>query len=258
MVFLATLSKRWKKHISNETLYFVLPGQVIKFPQPNSNSNIYIEGNLVIPENPIGIVIFAHGSGSTKNSHRNQLVSKRLNSNHVATLLFDMLSIEEQEYDTKLEKMGVKVPGAILNKFNILLLTQRLAMVTEWVGNNPSTEKLRMGYFASSTGAAAALLSASRFDIVSIVIRSGRTDLIEDRFLDKIVSSCLFVVGSKEKLLVTVGNETLRKLSNSREKKLKIIKGASHLFEEQGSMEEVSEIAAEWFVQNFILASSST
>ena len=211
----------------------------------------------MVPNNPIGIVIFAHGSGSTKNSHRNQLVSKKLNNSNIATLLFDLLAVEEQEYDTKLEKMGVKVPGAILNKFNILLLTKRLAMVTEWVGDNPSTEKLRLGYFASSTGAAAALVSASRFNIVSIVIRSGRTDLIENRILDKIVSSCLFVVGSKEKLLIRVGNETLRKLTNSREKKLKIIKGASHLFEEEGSMEEFSEIATQWIVQNFILASSS-
>jgi hypothetical protein len=216
-----------------------------------------IEGILVIPDNPIGIVIFAHGSGSTKNSHRNQLVSKKLNNNHVATLLFDLLSVEEQEYDTKLEKMDIKLPGAILNKFNLLLLTKRLAMVTEWVGNNPSTEKLRLGYFSSSTGAAAALISASRFNIVSIVIRSGRTDLVENRFLDKIVSPCLFVVGGEEKLLIKVSNETLRKLNNSREKKLKIIKGASHLFEEQGSMEEVSEIATQWIVQNFVFASSS-
>ena len=211
----------------------------------------------MVPNNPIGIVIFAHGSGSTKNSHRNQLVSKKLNNSNVATLLFDLLSVEEQEYDAKLEKMDLKVPGAILNKFNIQLLTKRLAMVTEWVENNPSTETLRLGYFASSTGAAAALISASRFNIVSIVIRSGRTDLVENRFLDKIVSPCLFVVGGKEKLLIKVGNETLRKLNNSREKKLKIIKGAFHLFEEQGSMDEVSEIATQWIVQNFIFASNS-
>lgn len=211
----------------------------------------------MMPNNPIGIVIFAHGSGSTKNSHRNKLVSEKLNNKNIATLLFDMLSVEEQKYDTKLENMGDKVPGAILNKFNILLLTKRLEMVTEWVGSNPSTEKLRLGYFASSTGAAAAFISASRYHIASIVIRSGRTDLVENRFLDKIMSPCLFVVGSKEKFLVKIGNETLRKLRNSKVKKISIIKGASHLFEEQGSMEEVSEIASQWMVRNFILASKS-
>ena len=215
-----------------------------------------IEGNLVIPENPVGIVVFAHGSGSSKNSQRNQLVSEKLNSSHIATLLFDLLSVEEQEYDTKLENIQVKVPGTIFNKFNIMLLTKRLSMVTEWVANNPSTKRLHMSYFASSTGAAAALISASKYNIVSIVIRSGRTDLVENRFLDKIVSSCLFIVGSKEKILVKIGNETLRKLRNSKEKKLNIIKGASHLFEEEGSMEEVAETTRQWMVRNFIMASN--
>jgi hypothetical protein len=153
--------------------------------------------------------------------------------------------------------MHVKVPGMILNKFNILLLTKRLAMVTEWVGSNPSTEKLRLGYFASSTGAAAALISASRYHIASIVIRSGRTDLVENQYLDKIVSPCLFIVGSKEKFLVKIGNETLRKLRNSKVKKISIIKGASHLFEEQGSMAEVSVMASQWMVRNFNFASNS-
>lgn len=216
-----------------------------------------IEGKLEIPENPIGIVVFAHGSGSTKNSQRNRLVSEKLNDNHFATLLFDLLSVEEQEYDTKLENMKVKVPGSILNKFNIQLLTKRLSLVTEWVGNNHSTKNLPVGYFASSTGAAAALISASRYSIISIVIRSGRADLVENRFLDKIVSPCLFIVGSKEKFLVKVGNETVKKLTNSKEKKLIMIKGASHLFEEQGAMEELSAVATQWMVRNFILAGKS-
>ena len=229
--------------------------ELIRFPITDSASNMYIEGNLVIPENPIGIVIFSHGSGSSKNSKRNQLVSEKLNNNHIATLLFDLLSIEEQEYDNKLENMEVKAPGAILNKFNIRLLTKRLSMVTEWVVNNPSTKKLNMCYFASSTGAAAALMSASRYNIVSIVIRSGRTDLIENRFLDKITSPCLFVVGSKERSIVKVGYETLRKMRHSKEKKLHIVKGASHMFEELGAMDEVSEIVTQWMVRNFIMAS---
>lgn len=218
---------------------------------------MHIEGKLVTPDNPIGIVVFAHGSGSTKNSQRNQLVSEKLNNNHIATMLFDLLSVEEQAYDIKLENMEVKVPGTILNKFNVMLLTRRLSIITEWVGNNTSTDKLHLGYFASSTGAAAALMSASRYNIVSIVIRSGRTDLVEDRFLDKIVSPCLFVAGSNEKLLIKVGNETLKKMRSSKEKKLSIIKGASHLFEERGAIEEVSDIATKWMLQNFILASNS-
>lgn len=234
-----------------------MSGELVKFQINNSNSISFIEGHLTIPENPTGIVVFAHGSGSTKNSLRNQMVSEKLNDSHIATLLFDLLSVEEQQYDTKLENMEVKVPGAILNKFNIELLTKRLSMVTDWVGNHPGTSELPVGYFASSTGAAAALMSASRYNIVSIVIRSGRADLVDNRSLDKVTSNCLFIVGSKEKLLIKVGNETLRKMINSKEKKLYIVKGASHLFEEQGAMQEVSEIATHWMVRNFISASNS-
>jgi putative phosphoribosyl transferase len=214
---------------------------------------MFIEGNLVIPENPIGIVIFAHGSGSTKNSKRNRVVSEGLNKNSIATLLFDLLSDPEQSFDSQVEKMTDKVPGIVLNKFNILLLTKRLSMVTEWVINNPRTEKLLVGYFASSTGAAAALISASKFNIVSIVIRSGRTDFVKNQFLDQIVSPCLFVVGSKEKSLVKISNETLRKMKNSKEKKLYIINGASHLFEEEGSMLEAAKLATHWLTTNFML-----
>ena len=225
----------------------------MRFPIADSNSNIYIEGNLVIPENPIGIVVFAHGSGSTKNSKRNRMVSEGLNKNSIATLLFDLLSDQEQNFDTQVEKMSVKVPGIILNKFNILLLTKRLSMVTEWVRNNPRTQKLLVGYFASSTGAAAALISACKYNIVSIVIRSGRTDLVKNQFLDQIVSPCLFVVGSKEKSLIQISNETIRKMKNSKEKKLCIIKGASHLFEEEGSILEAAGLTTDWLTSNFNL-----
>lgn len=230
-----------------------MPRELIRFQIADSDSNKFIDGNLVIPENPTGIVVFAHGSGSTKNSKRNQIVSEKLNENGIATLLFDLLSDQEQNFDSQVEKIAVKIPGIVLNKFNILLLTKRLSMVTEWVRNNPSTEKLLVGYFASSTGAAAALISASKYDIVSIVIRSGRTDFVKNQFLDQIVSPCLFVVGSKEKSLIKISNETIRKMKNSKEKKLCIIKGASHLFEEEGSMMEAAKLATHWLTSNFNL-----
>ena len=214
---------------------------------------MYIEGNLVIPDNPIGIVVFAHGSGSSKSSKRNQLVSEKLNKNSIATLLFDLLSNEEQNFDTQLEKMSLKIPGAILNKFNISLLANRLSMATDWVSNNPSTRKLPISYFASSTGGTAALMSAIRYNIVSIVIRSGRTDLIEDKFLEHIESPCLFIVGSKEKSLVKISKDTIKKMTNSKENKLCMIKGASHLFEEEGSMLETAELATHWLTRNFML-----
>lgn len=228
-------------------------GELVRFPIKNSNSNSFIEGNLVIPDNAIGIVVFAHGSGSSKNSKRNQLVSEKLNKNNIATLLLDLLSDEEQAFDSQIEKMTSKIPGAVLNKFNVSLLTKRLSMATEWVMSNPHTEKLQLSYFASSTGGAAALMAACRYNLVSIVIRSGRTDLVENQFLEQIVSPCLFVVGSGEKSVVKISKETMKKMRNSKEKKLSIIEGASHLFVEEGTMQSVAEVTTQWLTRNFTL-----
>jgi hypothetical protein len=140
----------------------------------------------MIPDNPIGIVVFAHGSGSGKNSTRNQLVAKKLNDSSIATMLLDLLSEEEQVCDSQIENMTFKIPGMVLNKFNISLLTRRLSMATDWVSTNPYTEKFQLGYFASSTGGAAALIAACEYKIKSLVIRSGRTDLVEKKFLEQI------------------------------------------------------------------------
>jgi putative phosphoribosyl transferase len=234
-----------------------LPYELVRFPIKNSNSDSFIEGNLVMPDNPKGIVIFAHGSGSSKSSKRNQLVSEKLNKNNIATLLFDLLSNEEQAFDSQLEKMTSKIPGAVLNKFNLSLLTKRLSMATDWVLSNARTEKLQVSYFASSTGGAAALMAACRYNIVSIVIRSGRTDLIENQFLDQIISPCLFVVGSMEKSFVKINKETIKKIRNCKEKKLSIIEGASHLFEEEGTLQSVTEVATLWLTRHFILCANT-
>lgn len=229
-----------------------MPGQLIRFPIPNSNSDMHIEGNLVIPDNSKGIVVFVHGSGSSKSSKRNQLVSEKLNDNNIATFLFDRLSREEQESDILVENIKSKIPGMILNKFNIQLLAERVSMVTEWIMDNPSTWRLQIAYFASSTGGAAALIAASQYNIRSIVIRSGRTDLVENQFLNQMVSPCLFIVGSKEKTLVKINKETMKKLRNVKEKKLVIIQNSSHLLEEEGTMQEVAQVASEWITPNFI------
>ena len=218
----------------------------------NKSSNLYIEGNLMIPDNPIAIVVFAHGSGSGKNSTRNQLVAKKLNDSNIATVLLDLLTNEEQVFDSQIENMTSKTPGMILNKYNISLLTRRLSIATDWVATNPYTEKLQLGYFASSTGGAAALLAACKYNIMSLVLRSGRTDLVENKFLEQIVSPCLFIAGSMEKSVIKISNETMKKMSNCNEKKLSIIEGASHLFEEQGAMQACAELATEWLTGHFI------
>ena len=225
--------------------------EVVKFSVNKSDSNLFIEGDLVIPNNPMGIIVFVHGSGSGKGSYRNQTVSKSLNENNIATLLFDLLAEEEQESDKQLENIIYKIPGAILNKFNISLLKDRLSMVTDWIINYESLSNLKIGYFASSTGAAAALIASAKKPVKSITIRSGRTDLVDNNLLGQIISPCLFIVGSKEKSLVDISKQTMKKLMNAEEKELCIIKKASHLFEEEGSMKEVVEVATRWIKRHF-------
>jgi predicted alpha/beta-hydrolase family hydrolase len=225
--------------------------QEVRIPIQNPISNLSLKGNLVIPNDPIGIVVFAHGSGSSKSSYRNQLVSKQLNENNIATLLFDLLSEEEQAIDIQLENMSSKIPGTLLNKFNVSLLAKRLSMATEWIMSKKQLEKLQVSYFASSTGGPAALMTACRYNISSIVIRSGRTDLVETQYLDQIVSPCLFIVGSKEKKITKINKRTLRQLSNVKEKELKIIQNASHLFEEEGSLETVADMSTGWLKNHF-------
>lgn len=228
-----------------------MQSEVVKFSVNMSDSNLFIEGDLVIPNNPLGIIVFAHGSGSGKGSYRNQTVSKNLNENNIATLLFDLLTEEEQESDKQLENIIYKIPGAILNKFNISLLKDRLSMVTDWIINYESLSNLKIGYFASSTGAAAALIASAKKPVKSITIRSGRTDLVDNNLLGQIVSPCLFIVGSKEKSLLDISKQTMKKLRNAEEKELCIIQNASHLFEEEGSMKEVVEVATRWIKRHF-------
>lgn len=225
--------------------------ELVRFSVNKSDSNLFIEGDLVIPNNPMGIIVFVHGSGSGKGSYRNQTVSKKLNENNIATLLFDLLTEEEQESDKQLENIIYKIPGAILNKFNISLLKDRLSMVTDWIMNYESLSNLKIGYFASSTGGAAALIASAKKPVKSITIRSGRTDLVANYLLGQIVSPCLFIVGSKEKSLLDISKQTMKKLRNAEEKELSIIQNASHLFEEEGSMKEVVEVATMWIKRHF-------
>ena len=226
--------------------------EVIRFSLSNTPENSFIEGNMVIPDKPKGIVVFVHGSGSSKSSRRNQVVSEKLNDTNIATLLFDLLSSKEQESDIHLANIKSKIPGVILNKFNIPLLTKRVSMATEWIMNNMLTSKLPIGYFASSTGGAAALIAASRYNISTIVIRSGRTDLVENQILAQVVSPCLFIVGSKEREVVKISKKTMKQLKNAKEKELVIIENASHLLENEDTVQDVAQIASKWMLRNFV------
>ena len=206
-----------------------------------------ISGDLIIPDRSTNILVFAHGSGSTGTSYRNQALAHALNNNGFSTLLFDLLTEAEKQIDRKVENMSVKIPGMTLNKFNIKLLTQRLISITEWVQNSNETKNLDIGYLGASTGAAAALYAAARFhDIKVLVFRSGRVDLIDKQILPCIVCPCLFIVGGNDKKVIDINKNTMTQLKNAKNKKIEIIEGASHLFEEQGKLQQVVYLSLSW------------
>jgi putative phosphoribosyl transferase len=216
------------------------------------NASLSLEAILSIPNNSISIVIFAHGSGSSATSSRNQIVAKILNDNGLGTFLFDLLTKEEQESDNRTQQIIHELPGITLNKFNIELLTERLDAATQWVQNNNDTKNLKIGYFGASTGDAAALYAASSFrDVKTVVSRGGRTDLVDKKTLEDVKCPCLFIVGGNDKKLIEINKRTIEQLTNVEVKELKVIEGASHLFEEEGKIEEVGNVAAKWLKDTY-------
>ena len=198
---------------------------------------VTLEGNLAIPRGARGIVLFAHGSGSSRHSTRNRYVAGVLNQAGIATFLFDLLTAEEEREDLVTAKL----------RFDIPLLAERVAAATDWVANDPRTRGLRIGYFGASTGAAAALVAAAgRDDIAAIVSRGGRPDLAGDA-LPKVAAPTLLIVGGRDTVVIEL-NESARKEMRA-ETELKIIPGATHLFEEPGALEQVARLAADWFAR---------
>jgi putative phosphoribosyl transferase len=235
--------------------------EFVRFSPNNSSPELFLEGNMVIPDNPIGMVIFAHGSGSGRESPRNKKIASIFNRMSLSTLLIDLLTDEENEIDLRAQKIKVKIPGLVLNKFNIGLLTERLLTVTKWLDNNKSLPVKNIGYFGSSTGAAATFLAASNLlktvdkegvydnTVKAIVSRGGRTDLIIDtNILEHMNIPSLFIVGSKDHQIIKINKKTMSEFNPLTKSKMEIIDGASHLFEEEGKIERVAVIAGDWFL----------
>ena len=195
-----------------------------------------LEGMLGIPEGARGIVLFAHGSGSSRHSPRNRFVAEMLRQAYLATLLMDLLTEEEEAIDQQTGR----------HRFNIGLLTKRLVSATDWLARFPETRSLKIGYFGASTGAAAALVAAAeRPDMVSAVVsRGGRPDLAGGA-LAHVWAPTLLIVGGQDRLVLALNREALAKLKG--EKKLEIIPGATHLFEEPGTLEGAAALARDWF-----------
>lgn len=195
-----------------------------------------LTGNLTIPENVRALVLFAHGSGSSRHSPRNQFVARTLNRAGLGTLLFDLLTPEEEAIDVHTRE----------HRFNIGLLAERLVHATKWARHQEQTRDLRIGYFGSSTGGAAALVAAAELsqDVGAIVSRGGRPDLA-GAALPRVEAPTLLIVGGNDDIVIEL-NEMARDQMRCKVK-LEIIPGATHLFEEPGAIEQVAKLASDWF-----------
>lgn len=196
-----------------------------------------LAGNLSIPDGAIGLVLFAHGSGSSRHSPRNQFVARTLNDAGLATLLFDLLTPEEEAVDMRTGEL----------RFDIGLLAERLVHATKWANQQEQTRALRIGYFGSSTGGGAALVAAAELpdEVDAVVSRGGRPDLA-GQALPKVKAPTLLIVGGEDHVVIDL-NEQARTQMRC-EVKIDIVLGATHLFEEPGALEQVAKLASDWFV----------
>jgi pimeloyl-ACP methyl ester carboxylesterase len=197
-----------------------------------------IQGDLTLPERPRGVVLFAHGSGSSRHSSRNRFVARTLQERGFATLLFDLLTEAEERVDAMTRE----------HRFDIDLLARRVGLVSDRLEQFDATHALPIGYFGASTGAAAALVAAAdRPEIGAVVSRGRRPDLAGDA-LPRVQAATLLIVGSFDAPVIDLNRQAYAKLDAARLKRLEIVRGASHLFEEPGTLEEAARLAGEWFV----------
>jgi dienelactone hydrolase len=198
-----------------------------------------LSGILTLPEKAAAVVLFAHGSGSSRHSPRNQFVARTLNDAGLATLLFDLLTQDEEAIDIRSRE----------HRFNIGFLAERLVHATRWAKQQDQTRDLRVGYFGSSTGGGAALVAAAELpeDIGAVVSRGGRPDLAADA-LPKVQVPALLIVGGKDDIVIEL-NEMARDQMRC-QVKLEIVPGATHLFEEPGALGKVARLASDWFVKH--------
>lgn len=209
--------------------------QEIRIPLPDAT----LGGELNVPTTATGLTIFAHGSGSSRHSSRNQSVARALRDVGLGTLLFDLLTAEEEQAELHTRHL----------RFNIPFLAERLVAVTKWVRLQPACRDVDVGYFGASTGAAAALVAAADLpEIVrAVVSRGGRPDLAEAA-LDRVKAPTLLIVGAADTPVIPLNEQAYARLRC--EKELKLVPHASHLFEEPGTLEIVAELAGEWLVRH--------
>lgn len=209
--------------------------------------NVFLDGDLYHPTHTGALVVFAHGSGSSRHSPRNRYVAEVLRDAGLGTLLFDLLTPEEEVEDERTGEL----------RFNIRLLAQRLIQASDWLINNAETSSYKIGYFGASTGAAAALIAAAELSkyIWAVVSRGGRPDLAANALI-RVKAPTLLIVGGDDSVVIRLNQAAFDFLKS--EKKLEIIPGATHLFEEPGTLEKVAKLAADWFIQHLNTRNENT
>ncbi len=201
-------------------------------------AGVSLPGDLTIPDQACGLVVFAHGSGSSRYSPRNRHVAQGLNRRNLATFLFDLLTAEEEEIDSRTRHL----------RFDIPMLAERLRLVAEWMQEYEHTVRLPVGLFGASTGAAAALIAAVHArGVKAVVSRGGRPDLA-GAALPRVAPPVLLIVGGNDPLVIEMNRGALEQLGTP-VKQLHIVRGATHLFEEPGTLDEVTRLAGDWFGQ---------
>jgi dienelactone hydrolase len=200
---------------------------------------VQLEGNLSIPDATRGLVVFAHGSGSSRHSRRNRAVARALQNNHLGTLLIDLLTLEEEAVDQYTRHL----------RFDIPMLAQRLVHAITWLKREPQSASLPVGLFGASTGAGAALIAAAQKPdtVGAVVSRGGRPDLAGEA-LPRVTAPTLLIVGGRDQPVIELNEQAFQQLRARKE--LVIVPGATHLFEEPGTLEEVARLASDWFTQH--------
>jgi putative phosphoribosyl transferase len=206
-----------------------------------------LTGDLTVPAGAKGIVLFAHGSGSSRHSPRNVWVASQLQRAGIATLLFDLLTATEEARDVRTRE----------HRFDIALLARRLVHATQWIHAQSQLQPLPIGYFGASTGSAAALVAAAELGhhIAAVVSRGGRPDLAGDRALAEVSAATLLIVGGNDDVVLGLNERAYAQMKA--ERRIAIVPKASHLFEESGALEHVATLASEWFFEYLVVQSAA-
>jgi putative phosphoribosyl transferase len=217
----------------------VTTGTSVPLPVQIAADGMLLNGDLALPRAARGLVIFAHGSGSSRHSSRNRAVAEVLQRARMGTLLLDLLTPREGQLDAVTAEM----------RFDIPMLGRRVVAAVDWAHADPATKSLPIGLFGASTGAAAALIGAAERPAIvrSVVSRGGRPDLA-DTALERVAAPTLLIVGGRDEIVLGLNQRALARLAC--EKELQIVPGATHLFEEHGALEQVSRLATEWFARH--------